>query len=146
MTEVELLDYIEADGLLHPGMGMLAENPHVEMEIDDDGQTRTTVHHTPDGDVIAVDSFDSDTRSWHPTKFPIETLDDLRRYRWLHTDVVYREDESVRDLLEERYAAVGERGATITSNGPSPMMFLVEHGIGPVNFHLMMADYPGRAG
>lgn len=144
MTEVELLDYIEADGLLHPGMGMLAENPHVETEVRKEGSVRTTVHHTPDGDVIARDTFDEDSQSWHPTKFPIETDEDLARFRWLYTDVVYREDESVRELLEERFAAVGERGATITSNGPSPMMYLVEHAIGPVNFHLMMADYPAE--
>jgi hypothetical protein len=80
----ELLDYIRADGIFHVPGGAAIQTPRVRRESSTQGTLRTTVTHTPDGDLVERWAVDPATESWHPVVFPVKTRDDLRRYRTEH--------------------------------------------------------------
>jgi len=141
---IELLDYIHADGIFYAPRPVVVSRPRVEIETSRDGNVRTKITRTPDGDLTERWTVDPSTGSWHPTEFPVKTINDVKRLRWAHTDVTAEpEDEGIaegRRLLAE----LGEHGILSTSWGTSPLMDLVQHIIGPVGTHLMLHDYPAE--
>jgi uroporphyrinogen-III decarboxylase len=140
----ELLAYIHADGLVGVGHGAGVVRPHVRSEHSTEGNVETRVTHTPDGDLAEQWTRDPYTASWHPTEFPVRTLADLARFRWVYTDLQYPVNEQAVSQSRARCTQVGERGVTLCGWGTSPLMHLVEHVIGPVNVHLMLQDHPGE--
>ena len=83
---------------------------------------------------------DPATRSWHPVEFPVKTVEDIGRWRWLYKDV--RTESNQENLAKGRTLRqnIGQRGVLLSAWGTSPLMHLVEHVIGPVDTHLMLAD------
>ncbi len=75
-------------------------------------------------------------------EFPVKTRQDLQRFRWLYGDVRVEPDDEAMAAARARCRQVGQRGMTKTGWGTSPLMHLVEHVIGPVDTHLMLADFP----
>ena len=141
-SDVELLDYIYADGLFGCPAPIRRIAPHVDTRKHMTGQVETRVTDTPDGELVEKWSLDPATKSWHPTEFPIKTAEDVGRYRWCHEDVRYEVDEA---RLAEAGAwcdELGDRGVRMSWSGTSPLMDLVEHIVGPINVHLMLHDYP----
>lgn len=95
LSDLELLDYILADGIFHAPRCAEVRLPRVERTESIDGNIRTVVSRTPDGDLIERWTRDETTGSWHPTEFPVKTREDLKRYRWLHEcDVRPRDGEA----------------------------------------------------
>jgi uroporphyrinogen-III decarboxylase len=143
-SDVELLDYIHADGLFGcPGVVRVVR-PHITAETHTVENGRQTVTHTPDGDMVERWALDPYTNSWHPVEFPIKTIEDVHRYRWFFRDVrleVLQENVSRGRSLREH---IGQRGVLLGYWGTSPLMDLVEHVIGPVHTHLMLADHPAE--
>jgi len=142
LSDRELLDFIFADGIFHSPRGLRVAAPHVETEQRTSDNIRTSVTHTPDGEMVERWAVDPATESWHPVEFPVKTREDLARYRWLYeARRLERDDEQVgrsRTWQEE----VGPRGITKTGWGTSPLMHLVEHVIGPAETMYFLADYP----
>jgi len=141
-SDRELLDYILADGIFGVGNAVRVRRGRVEVDASAADGVRTHVTRTPDGDLRERWRMDPATRSWHPVEFPVKTVDDLKRYRWVYEDVSLEIDEDARAGAAGVCGQIGERGITKTSWGTSPLMHLVEHVIGPVNTHLMLADFP----
>jgi len=142
LDDEALLDAIGADGIFGLGAGVRCRRPRVATEDRRDDHTRTTVTRTPDGELIERWRQDPATASWHPSEFPVKTVADLRRLRWLYADVEWGPDEAAVDAARRRREAIGARGITKAGCGTSPLMHLVEHVIGPVNTHLMLHDAP----
>ena len=82
-------------------------------------------------------------QKWHPTRHPVETIQDLRVLKniWLHSR--YEEtgpeaEESCRRLD----AAIGDSGVSAFTFDPSPMQTLLEFDMGLVNAYALLADHP----
>ncbi len=141
LQPVELIEAACADGLFGIGGFIRETRPHVSTEIIQEGKVTTRVMHTPDGDLIARQSLDETTNSWHPTEFPIKTRDDIVRMMWNYTDTHYEIDEDRLADAQRICHEIGRRGVTHVGCGTSPMMRLVENIIGPTQIHYMLADF-----
>jgi len=144
MPETQLLDYIHADGLFGVPRAISVDRPHVTVRSTIRNGRRTTVTHTPDGDLVDRWSLDPYTQSWHPSEFPVKTHEDIARLRWFYTDVRVETDEDALAAAKARAHQVGQRGVILTWMGTSPLMDLVEHLVGPVETTYMLADCPDR--
>ncbi len=145
-SDRELLDYIHADGIFGAPSGITVARPHATLEKRRNGQVETRITHTPDGNLVERWSLDPTNRSWHPVEFPVKSIEDVRRLRWLYTNVQIEADEEAIARGQAVRENVGERGILKTGWGTSPLMHLVEHVIGPVNTHLMLHDHPDEMG
>lgn len=144
LSSRDILHAIGADGIFHVGGVTRTIRPRVSVETSQTDNVRTTVTHTPDGGLTERWTFDPCTQSRHPTEFPVKTREDLARVRWIYTDVTFEVDEQHRRAARARQREIGERGVTLCGVGTGPLMHLVQHVIGPVNTHLMLADFPGE--
>jgi len=142
MSDAQLHDYVGADGIFGCAACVRVTLPHVQVEHTHTNGLRTTVTRTPDGDLTEQWRQDPTTQSWHPVDFPVKTFEDLARFRWLYTDVTVEPDADAIAAARARCDEIGQRGITKCGWGTSPLMHLVEHAIGPVNTHLMLADHP----
>jgi len=142
MSERELLDFIHADGFFFCDHGVRRSAERVTVERHWEGNVEFHITHTPDGDVREGWAREPIGGTMHPVEFPIKTVGDICRYRWLFTDVTYRVDADGLADGREMCKQTGQRGVNVTAWGTSPFMDLVEHYVGPVNFHLMLKDYP----
>lgn len=140
LSDEQLHDYIGADGIFGLGNGICISRRRVTVEESVSDSVRTTVTRTPDGDLIERWSQDPTTQSWHPTQFPVKTRQDLKRFRWVHEDVTFEPHEEALAAARARCQQIGQRGITKTAACSSPLMHLIQHVIGPVNTHLMLAD------
>lgn len=141
-SDLELMDFIHADGIFHVPRATSPRCPHLRVESSRNGNTRTQVTHTPDGGLVERWTLDPTTGSWHPTEFPVKTREDIGRLRWVYTGRVIEADpqqlSSARALVKE----VGDRGITKVAWGTSPLMDLVQHVCGPIRVQYFLVDYP----
>jgi len=144
MSGIELLDYVHADGILGCDGCVRSTAPHVESVETIDGDERTCVTHTPDGDLTQRWMRDHATNSWHPIEFPVKTIADMARERWLYTDTSHELNTDTIPDTRAYVKAFGERAAITSGYITTPLMKLVQHRIGPVEFHLMLCDAPAE--
>lgn len=142
MSHDDLLDYVHADGFFFCDHGVRRAAPHVTVDSHWKGSVQFHVTHTPNGDMQEAWGTEPISGTMHPVEFAIKTLKDVGRYRWLFTDVTYRLDAAGLADGRRKCKQVGQRGVNVTAWGTSPLMDLVEHYVGPINFHLMLNDYP----
>ena len=143
-SDLELLDYIHADGIFGAPGCVKVTRPRVEVKSTRSDGEVVKVTHTPDGDLIERWRIDPYTQSRHPTVFPIKTRQDVLRWRWTCADVKV---EPVAEQIESGTSSVrelGERGVTKCGWGTSPLMDLVEHVAGPVETHVLLHEHPGE--
>ncbi len=141
LDDEQLQDHIGADGIFGSANCVRTTRPRVATEDSHHDHTRVTVTRTPDGELTDRWQQDPRTESWHPVEFPVKTREDLRRFRWVYTDVRYEVDEKSVAAARTWQEEIGQRGITKTGVGTSPLMHLVEHVIGPVNTHLLLNDH-----
>jgi hypothetical protein len=143
-SDPQLLDFIHADGIFTVPRFASTASPHVRLETTQNGYVRTTVIHTPDGNLISRWNMDPHTQSWHPIEFPVKTRQDLLRYRWVWTDPVIQTDAQLLARAQAVAHELGDRGLTKMAWGTSPLMHLVEHVIGLEQTAYLLADYPNQ--
>lgn len=141
-SNIELLDYIFADGIFYADSGVRVRRPHVTVETRAGGGQIVRATHTPDGDLQEQWAVDPATQSEHPVVFPVKTVDDLRKFRWVFTDVAFDVDAAALEKSRAFVRATGERGVFVSGWGTSPLMDLVEHVLGPIETHLFLCDHP----
>ena len=141
MSNVELLDYIHADGLFHAPRCVEISTPRAQRTETTEGSVRTIVTETPDGDLVERWSTDATTGSVHPTEFPVKTVEDLKRFRWLYERQVRPSQPQIADARRQA-DRIGQRGITMCSWGTSPLMHLIEHVIGPAETVFFLTDHP----
>ncbi|MFO7956518.1 MAG: uroporphyrinogen decarboxylase family protein [Candidatus Brocadiia bacterium] len=143
MGAEELLRAAGCDLMLGCWAGARKEMPHVDVSTTQENGLRRRTVETPDGTLVAEDTYDTYTESWHPTKFPADGAENLRRLRWLFKDTAF----SVPADRAGEWAACQEEleakdAFTMTGIGPSPLMNLVEHLCGPENTAYLLHDEP----
>lgn len=141
MSDLDLLDYIFADGIFYCGHGVRVERPHVSVKTTKTDTEIVTITTTPDGDLDERWCIDRSTGSVHPTVFPVRSQEDIGRYRWVHTDVKISVDPQAMEKARQRASVIGQRGVAVTAWGTSPLMELVEHIIGPEETHIFLHEY-----
>ena len=142
LSDFEQLDYIHGDGRFGLASCVRTVRPHVTETVTDTGDIKTTVFHTPDGDLVDKWAFDNGTGTHHPIEFAIKTVEDIGRYRWFYKDLKQEILDDDISGAQERLKEIGQRGITAASWGTSPLMDLIEHIIGPENTNFMLFDYP----
>ena len=110
-----------------------------------DAEHTHTRWHTPLGQMTSVTSWDEGSRSWHPTEFPVKTVDDIRRMALWYQDARIEIDRTALVAVQEAVQTVGEGGFCTTNIGQSPLMHWVEWLAGIGNSHLLLADHPREA-
>ncbi len=143
MGEEQLLREAGCDLMVGCWAGARRHMPHVQVtHAEEDGLRRTT-YETPDGPVVSEQTFDPYTESWHPTKFAADSVENLRRVRWLVTDTTYSVDPAHAEHIKARQEEMESKDAFTTAGiGPSPLMELVEHTCGPQNTIYFLYDEP----
>ncbi|MFP4176848.1 MAG: uroporphyrinogen decarboxylase family protein [Candidatus Brocadiia bacterium] len=118
-------------------------NPNIETHTERDDNISREVMQTPDGKLIRERTFDPDTESWHPTRFPVNNVQELAASRWLYRDTSYEVDSGDAEQHLRRQAELQEKDAvTMCGVGPGPLMNMVEHQSGPVTSIYLMEDAP----
>lgn len=143
MGAEELLRAAGCDLLLWNGCSVDCEQPHVECSTTEEDGLRRKIFETPDGELIAEQTFDPYTESWHPTRFPVNNTEELELSRWFYKDTTYSVSEKDARQNAARQRELEEKDViTSTGVGPSPLMNMVEHQAGPVNTMYVMQDAP----
>jgi len=104
--------------------------------------TMRTVFRSPHGELQLVKKFDEPSHAWHPTEFPVKTLDDIKIMIDVFEDVEVVLDKDQLALAKEQYRDIGEQAITTNGIGESPLMYWVEWMAGVGNAHFLLADYP----
>jgi uroporphyrinogen-III decarboxylase len=144
MSEPELLRAAGCDLMRGCRVPVSAEHTRVSVHEAREDHTRRTTIKTPDGDLVGLESSDAVTQAWPPVSYMVHAADDLRRLRWLFTDVKFSADPArVADARAKLKELVAADAVTIQGCGPSPLMNLVEHYAGPQNTVFLMTDEPG---
>ena len=143
MDGEELLRACGCDVMSGCGARVRAERPHVKRTVTDDDTTRTTTIETPDGALTGIERRSDEGASWHPTKFMVESREELAMLRWCHTDTTYRVAPEDAEAARARGNELAARDVvTMTGIGPGPLMNLIEHVCGPVSAIYLLADEP----
>ncbi|MGD2174636.1 MAG: uroporphyrinogen decarboxylase family protein [Candidatus Brocadiaceae bacterium] len=143
MDGEELLRAAGCDLLLGAWAGAERETPHVDWSVTEEDGLRRRVMATPDGELVSEEKYDEYTESWHPSRFPADSLENFRRLRWLFTDTLYAVPPSDAGEWAVRQKELEAKDAvTMTGIGPSPLMNLVEHLCGPENTAYFLYDDP----
>ena len=106
----------------------------------ENGITRT-VYRTPRGETELVCQFDAPSHSYHPMKFPIETLDDIRLMTEFFRDVTLEPDHECLQKTRTQLAQIDQDAITAASIGESPLMYLVEWLAGVDTAHYLLFDH-----
>lgn len=103
--------------------------------------TMRTVYRTPSVELQLVRRFDKASHSWHPTEFPVKTLEDIQGMTELYEDVSVRLDRDALEKARAQYRAVGGDALTTNGIGKSPLMHWVEWLAGVENAHFLLSDH-----
>lgn len=140
MTVDEIHDFIGSDK--HKNISSCVREIRRAVSVDSykDNDINRTVYTTPFGEAESIMKYDSGSDSWHPVKYPIETVDDVKImtafYLGSQIDVDYNKLEEAR----RQYAEIGEDAVTKNVIGESPLMRFVELLAGVENAHYLLAD------
>ena len=103
--------------------------------------TRRVVYRTSHGELELVEQFDSPSHSWHPTKYPAATLEDIRLMTEVYEDVTVELDRDELQKARTRCEDIGETALTVTCIGTSPLMHWLEYLAGVEMGHWLLRDY-----
>ena len=146
MSELDFYRHLDCDILLLNGWttGIPFDSPALvtdagfAMSWKSVGDEHQSIIACPGGHIL--------TATWtgsHPTKYLVETLDDLRRYRefWEASRYEPRDDGASHVRLTEM---IGDDGLYVRFWGPSTIPKLLENDMGTVQFYYMLNDYPAE--
>jgi uroporphyrinogen-III decarboxylase len=111
------------------------------VEISQNGHLRTTAFCSPSGETQRVDLFDQESQAWHPVRFPVRNLRDIRIMADIYADCTVEIDPEGLREASARCQALGQDAVTSQGIGESPLMYWVEWLAGIENAHYMLADH-----
>lgn len=106
-----------------------------------DGKKKTFKYITDIGTCTAIHTFDSVSCAYHPTRMPINTLDDIRIMTKYYNDcdVIACKDKLAQHVAE--YKAMGDKALCVDIVGESPLMYFVEWLAGIQNAQYLLFDH-----
>jgi len=106
-----------------------------------DGDTVRAVFETPHGTLQRVNTFDEASQAWHPTRFPVQSIEDVKLLTEFYDDVTIEFDPVAYEKAKARQESLGHDAVTCSGIGESPLMLWVEWLSGVENAHLMLMDH-----
>ena len=146
MTTTEIMAWTGADA-----DGWLPEitkeiRTHTDLTIKTDNQEKEIVFTTKYGTCKASYSLDEKTNSWHPTAYPIKTVEDIKIMTEWYRDIKHEIDRDILQEAVEKTAWYGDSTIVTTTVGglksESPLMHFMEWLAGIVEGQFLIADYP----
>ncbi|MBD3175808.1 MAG: hypothetical protein GF320_11555 [Armatimonadia bacterium] len=123
---------------------LTARRTTTSVDMRRDGDTRVTTFGVPGREMRRVDQFDNHSQAWHPVRFPMHDLADIRGMTAWYSDAEWRIDEDRLRAAEERYQTLGDDCLMFTCFGQSPLMHWVEWLAGIENAHYLLKDHPAE--
>lgn len=120
-----------------------SHTPHVTTRREEDGDTIRTIHETPDGVLVSATTFDPASQTRHPSKYPVNNIEEFKAFRWLYRDVEHSvSPEQAEDHTARCSEIEPSDRLSQAAIGPSPLMDLIQHILGPEQAIFMMMDEP----
>ncbi len=141
----EIHAWIGSDPIEHlpPGLRRVYDAGYGFASDVEDG-VRRDVYTTPGGALTRVNTFDNDSKSWHPIAFPVKTAEDIDRMADWFAHVRVELDDQALHRARSRVREVGQDAVTAVSVRQSGLMHWVEWLAGIEAAHLLLADEPQR--
>ena len=146
--EMSILDWyrrIRCDILLFGNYGLPTElrvshpcrrvTPGVRVQSWAEGQESICQWQSPWGTLIRR------SRSSHPTKYAVETIEDLRVLKAIWENSLYEEAPGTEEGLERLDRHLGPDGLFVPTVGPSPVQQLIEYDMGLEGFIMFLQDH-----
>ncbi len=116
--------------------------PNTDYHCERIGNTRHEVFTTPHGTLERTYLFDDASQSWHPTRFPVNNVEDIELLTDWFADEHIELNADALVNTKNRCASIGEDAVSVHSIGESALMIWVEHLAGIENAHFLLADHP----
>ncbi len=143
MDGITLLRECGCDLILGCGVSVVADAPHVRHSEKRTSTSITTCIETPDGVLIGENRIDPASGSTHPSKFMLETPEDMKRMLWAYQDTIHKvEANKAEEVCIRQQQLEADDAITNSGCGPSPFMHVLQHLAGPENTYYLMADDP----
>ncbi len=126
------------------GVTIRGQSPHYTETIDETDKDITTIYTTPDGPLRQVWVRHEATRTYHPVEYPVKSVEDLKRLRWIFTDRTWQVEEASIEKARAQQAAVeaDQSAATVDGIGPTPLLLMLQELAGPELTVYLLADEP----
>lgn len=103
--------------------------------------TMRTVYRSPRGELRLVRKFDAPSQSWHPTEFPVRTIENVHVMTEVFEDVTVELDADQLRKARHQAERIGQDALTGHFIGESPLMHWVEWVAGVENAHFLLMDH-----
>lgn len=114
---------------------------HTTFESTQTNGTHRQVYGTRHGSMELIQKFDEPSQAWHPVRFPIETIEDIKLMTQWHDDCELELDPDGLEKARARDQEIGDSAITYDCIDESPLMRFVEWLAGVENAHLLLADH-----
>jgi len=146
-TRDDIIDWIGADDCGDVTQVGMEVRTHSSFDADITSHKKVFTYMTKYGTCRAVHSLDPNTNSFHPTEFPIKTVEDIKIMTAWYRDITNKLNEDSLKRANEQAAALGD--TTVLSSTVAPqnrsetsIMHFMEWLAGIVEGQFMLADYP----
>ena len=113
--------------------------PNVEIAEAREGDEITRTYRTPAGTMTARSRMVADIGGDMEHQHMVQTAEDIRSYRAMYLDAVYTPRF---DFVQNRIAAMGNRGLISIFGPPTPLLDLIMFQIRLPNIYFLMEDHP----
>ena len=111
------------------------------VEATQNNGTKRTVFRTSSRELELVEQFDEPSNAWHPTQFPVKSLDDIHAMAEVFNDVTIELDPEGLRKARSQAKQTGQDALTASGIGESPLMHWVEWIAGVENAHFLLMDH-----
>jgi uroporphyrinogen-III decarboxylase len=141
MGNSDIHDWIGSDK--HVGIASCAKDVRSKTSVETarENGTMRTVYETPHGRIELVRTFDEASQSWHPRRFPVGSVEDVKIMTEVYEDVTVELDTEGLVKATSAQESIGSDALTNTGIGESPLMHWVEWLAGVERAHLMLLDH-----
>jgi hypothetical protein len=141
MTIAQIQQWVGSDDHIQFPPPIRQVHRRTQVVSESNGNRRRTVFTTPHGSTEFVEQFDPVTCSWHPTRFPIQTLSDVELMIEVYADCVPELDGQILQDVTDAVRRIGESASTWSPIGESPLMYWLEYEAGIDRGHYLLVDH-----
>jgi uroporphyrinogen decarboxylase-like protein len=134
-------DWIGSDRFTGIGGCTREERNRTSVETVQSEDTRRILYRARHGELELVEKFDTPSHSWHPTKYPVQNLEDIRIMTEVYEDVTVELDRDELENATVRAREIGQTALTVTCIGTSPLMHWIEYLAGVEMGHCLLRDH-----
>jgi hypothetical protein len=104
------------------------------------GDVARTLYTCPEGRLEMIQHFDAGSQAWHPVKFPVQTVNDIRLMTRIAEDASFELDPALLEKARTQAEALGSPVLTVNPIGTTPLMVWIEYLAGVEGAHWLLPD------